>query len=156
MILTMGQFKNKKTWFVSAAAVFVTVMLYDWYIHGTCLKDLYAQTKNLWRSDEEMKALAMWCPIYHGIISILIAMFYASWRSNQKMGAVRSANCPYKKSILGFGLWIGLFTGTIAAAGYIWMPIPAELAQAWFIAEVAKGLILGAVLSFVHNRYEAA
>ena len=156
-MLCMGDCKNKKTWFVSAAALFVATMAYDWYIHGTCLKELYEQTKRLWRPEAEMQAIAtMWCPIYHGILAILIAMFYGAWRNNQKMGAVGSANCPYKKSILGFGLWIGLFTGTIAAAGYIWMPIPAELAQAWFVAEVAKGVLIGIILNFVHSRYEVA
>jgi hypothetical protein len=152
----MGVIKSKKTWVVSAAALFVFTMAFDFYVHGRLLTDLYAQTSKLWRSDAEMKSMSMYCVLFHASIAVLIAMFYACWRENQTFGKVGSAKCPYRKSIMGFGLWIGLFMGALAAAAYIWMPISAELARMWFLAALVKGLLMGIVLNFVHTRYEAA
>ena len=151
----MGEYRKSKGWLISALAAFVVCMGYDMYIHGTCLKEIYEQTPKLWRSEAEMQALAPWCFAYHAVIAVLIAMFYHAWRENQTMGKAGSANCSYKKSVLGFGLWIGLFTGTIAAAAYIWMPISAKLAQMWFLAELGKGVLVSIALTFVYNRYEA-
>lgn len=152
----MGAIRSKKTWVVSALGVFIVTMAYDYYVHGQLLADLYKEFARVWRPEAEMEKMQMWCVLYHTVLAVLISMFYACWRENQSFGKVGSDRCPYKKSVFGFGLWLGLFTGTIAAAGYIWLPISAKLAQMWFLADLIKGLILGAVLNFVHTRYEAA
>lgn len=152
----MGACKSSRTWVVSALGVFVVSMAFDWYVHGHMLADLYNEFARVWRPKAQMEAMSMYCVLSHVVLSVLIAMFYACWRENQSMGKVGSDRCPYRKSVLGFGLWIGLFTGVIAASGYIYLPISAELAQMWFLAAVVKGLLLGIVLNFVHTRYEAA
>ena len=151
----MGEFRKSKGWLISALAVFVVTMGYDYYIHHVCMKDIYAATAKLWRNPAEMAAMFPWVIAYHAILAVLVAMFYHAWRENQTMGKITTASCPYRKSMLGFGVWIGLFTGVIAAASYIWIPIPAELAKYWFAAELLKGILVSIALTFVYNRYEA-
>jgi len=48
-------FKNPKFW-VSVAAVFVFVMVFDFFFHGYFLDSTYQATSRLWRSDAEMQS----------------------------------------------------------------------------------------------------
>ncbi len=149
----MSECNFSKGWLISAIAVFLFTMGFDWYVHGHMLMDMYKQTASVWRPEGEMQALSHWCFIRHAIVAALLAGAYGCWRDNQSMGKVGSEKCPYKKSMLGFGLWVGLLLGVTEAGSYVYLPIPAKLAQMWFAAELIKGLGIGIVLNFVHIKF---
>ena len=53
------------------------------------------------------------------------------------------------KKSLCFGVILGALLGTLSASAYLWMPISAELAIKWFIAGLAEGIVISAVLSSI-------
>ena len=49
-----------KRFIIAFIAAYVFVFVWGWLLNGVFLKDVYAQTPNLWRSQSEMMTLFHW------------------------------------------------------------------------------------------------
>lgn len=142
---------NYSKYLTSAALVFVWILALGWLVHGKLLMAQYAATASLWRTPEEMQALLPYHLLRLATLSLVFSVIYHCWRSRITIGAVGSKDCPHRKSF-GFGVLIGLFQGINAAAGYIYMPIPATLALAWLADQVLLWVSAALILSLYSTR----
>lgn len=130
---------NKQRYVISVLATFVFVFLYDFLVHGFLLKDFYAQTAQLWRSEEEYKMPVMLMSEF-GFSAVLAYIFTLNYEGKGIGEGVR------------FGLCIGMLLGAIEIGKYSYMPVPIILMLSWVLAALLTGLGSGVVLSLVYRR----
>ena len=127
---------NKKVW-IGFVAVFVTLEVLDFLIHGVILAPTYASLQSLWRPN--MNDL-MW--VMH-IVSIIGSFFFAFIFSKGYEGKGLTEGLRY-------GLYIGLWMSTGFAYGtYAMIAIPYSLALQWFLYGIVEYVIAGGVLAMV-------
>src|SRR5882757_3896606 len=105
-----------KRFLLAFIAAYVFLFLWGWLLNGVFLKDVYAQTPNLWRSQSEMMSLFHWIITGQALIVFSFVMIYAT-------------------SFAGGGVMAGIRLGVlleIAAIGmrlgfYAVQPIPEKL-----------------------------
>ena len=130
---------NKKRYVISLFVVFVFVFLYEFLVHWFLLKDVYTQTAQLWRPEEEMNMFFMF--ISQLGFSAVIAYIFTLHYEDKGIGEG-----------IRFGLCMGLLLGSIDIATYAYMPIPMVLTLSWVLASLLKGLGSGVVVSLVYKR----
>ena len=59
-------------------AAYVFLFLWGWLLNGVFLKDVYAQTPNLWRSQSEMMSLFHWIIIGQALVVFSLVTIYAT------------------------------------------------------------------------------
>src|SRR4051812_5954563 len=127
----------KKQCIISAVAVFIFMYLYEMVLHGMLLKGMYEETSTVWRMKEDMGILMPWTILYYILMSLLSAAIYGCCVGKNKAACDAGAmpegkkQCP-KKEAVTFGLTLGLFLGLVRASFSPYLPIPLELAVAWF------------------------
>jgi hypothetical protein len=126
---------NKKVW-PGFMAVFVTLEVLDFVVHGLILSSTYASI-SVWRPDMATK---MW--ITH-LVTLIGAFFFAFIFSK-----------GYENKGIGEGLRYGLYIGIWMSVGmaygtYSMIAIPYSLALEWFIFGVIEYMIAGVVLAMV-------
>jgi hypothetical protein len=136
---------------ISVIAVFAFLFVYDWLVHGVLLMDMYRQTAALWRPEADMKGMLPLCILYHLLLAGVLTCMFGKYRNYEASTCSTGKPDDAKKCHRGrgicFGTHIGIILGLVHASGYIWMPIPAALAGAWFAAGVLQGIGAGLVLS---------
>lgn len=130
---------NKQRYVISVLVTFVFVFLYDFLVHGFLLKDIYVQTKELWRPEEEYKMFVM-IMSQLGFSAMLAYIFTLNYEGKGIGEGIR------------FGLYIGMLLGVIEIGKYSYMPIPMVLMLSWVLAALLIGLGSGVVLSLVYKR----
>jgi hypothetical protein len=130
---------NKKRYVISLFVVFVFVFLYEFLVHWFLLKDIYTQTAQLWRPEEEMNMFFMFMSQL-GFSAVIAYIFTLHYEDKGIGEGIR------------FGLCIGLLLGSIDIATYAYMPIPMVLTLSWVLASLLKGLGSGVVVSLVYKR----
>lgn len=144
-----------KTCLISVVAVFAFLFGYDWLVHGQLLKADYEATASLWRSQEEMQKMFVWCIAYHAALAIVLTCWFKKVRAchaackTECSTEAATTCCPIKSGGLCFGMKVGLLLGITHASSYIWLPIPAALAIKWFIASLVQGMGAGVVLGML-------
>jgi hypothetical protein len=109
-------------------------------LNGVFLKDIYAQTPNLWRSQSEMMILFHWIIIGQALVIFAFVMIYASGFAG---GGV----------IAGFRLGILL---EIAAIGmrmgfYAVQPLPGKLVIYGSMSRLIEMIITGATVGAIYK-----
>ncbi len=138
-------------WLLSAVALTVYSIAYDWLVHGSLLLDFYGKTPaHLWRTPEEMGTLFPFCFVLPLILALVISTGYR--KLHKKMMKQQQTGCGgvTRKSI-GYGLWTGMLIGAVEAKSYLYMPIPGSVAAVWFAVETLKGIGTGLVLAAVYQ-----
>src|SRR5438045_8949152 len=67
-----------KRFVVAFLAVYIFIFFWGWLLNGVLLKDIYAQTSTLWRSQREMMSLFHWIIIGQALVVFAFVSFYAS------------------------------------------------------------------------------
>src|SRR6266699_3373256 len=67
-----------KRFILAFIAAYIFIFLWGWLLNGVLLKDIYAQTPNLWRSQSEMMSLFHWIIIGQALVVFAFVMIYAS------------------------------------------------------------------------------
>jgi hypothetical protein len=118
-------------------AVFITLEVLDFLVHGLLLKSTYESLSALWRPDMMSK---MW--VIH-LVTLIGSFFFAFIFSK-----------GYENKGIGEGLRYGFYIGVWMSVGmaygtYSMIAIPYSLALQWFIYGVIEYVIAGAVLAMV-------
>src|SRR2546427_12492058 len=66
-----------KRFIIAFIAAYVFMFLWGWQLNGVLLKDVYAETPNLWRSQSEMMSLFHWIIIGQALVIFAFVMIYA-------------------------------------------------------------------------------
>src|SRR5947207_15663390 len=67
-----------KRFILAFIAAYIFIFFWGWLLNGVFLKDVYAQTPNLWRPQSEMMSLFHWIIIGQALIVFAFVMIYAS------------------------------------------------------------------------------
>ncbi len=134
---------------IPVIALFIFLSAYNTLVHGHLLMDEYKATAALWRTPEEMNALAPWWMGYYALLSAVLACWFKKSKSAfscAKTPEEAASRCPIKSGGCCFGLKLGLLMGLLMASSYLYMPIPSSLAIKWFFTGLFEGLGAGMVL----------
>ena len=67
-----------KRFILAFIAAYIFIFFWGWLLNGVFLKDVYAQTPNLWRPQSEMMSLFHWIIIGQALIVFAFVMIYAN------------------------------------------------------------------------------
>jgi len=67
-----------KRFILAFIAAYIFLFVWGWLLNGVLLKDVYAETPNLWRSQSEMAGLFHWIIIGQALVVFSFVMIYAS------------------------------------------------------------------------------
>lgn len=141
MIGTMLQGLNIKKFILATLAVFATVWVTDFIIHGVLMKDAYMASASVWRSPEEMKKYFPWMLLGQFLIAKGFTFIFAK---------------GYEGKGIAEGLRFGLFVWPLVFGGiliqYVVYPLPCAVACPWLVTSLVQLLMMGAVASLVYKR----
>ena len=121
-------------------AAYVFIFFWGWLLNGVLLKDIYAETPNLWRSQSEMMALFHWIIIGQALIVLAFVMIYASGFAGG--GVAAGIRLGVLLEIAGIGMRVGF---------YAVQPIPGKLTVYWSIGGLIEMIIVGAMVGAIYR-----
>src|ERR1700746_3218537 len=105
-----------KRFIIAFIAAYIFLFVWGWLLNGVLLKDIYAETPNLWRSQSEMASLFHWIIIGQALIVFSFVMIYASGFAGG--GIMAGIRLGLLLEIAGIGMRLGFYAG---------QPIPGKL-----------------------------
>lgn len=130
---------NKRT-ILTTISGFIFLNIYGYYIHGIHLADTYAlMAEATYRPEAEFLDMFLWVMGAYALMAIAMVV-------------IRQNNWGCPKDGLKFGLWMGLFMGSINLINYTVYPWPFELMYSTFTADIFMGGFTGLVMAFVHGK----
>lgn len=130
---------NMKRFLIAGICAFIFVFLYEFLTHGFLMMDLYQQTSEVWRPQEESNmAIMMLSQLLFGFA---VAFFYP-------IVGLDDENC--KKGI-PFGIGLGLVMAAPQIATHCYLPIPITISLCWALIEFVKGLATVFIVSKIYN-----
>ena len=134
---------NPKRLILAIVAVFVGIFITDFLIHEVWLKQNYAATASLWRSEEEMKAHFGWLLFGQFLIAVTFTMLWAKGFA-QTHNHIRCA-CIY-------GFLMALFAQAgMSFIQYAVQPLPGVIPVKWFVSGIIQGVLLGILVFLVYK-----
>ncbi|HEY4839228.1 MAG TPA: hypothetical protein VIH72_11505 [Candidatus Acidoferrales bacterium] len=132
---------------IATAAGFVLQMATNYLLHGVILMNSYADTAELWRTDDGM-AQRRWILFVGTFIFVLGAVLI------YQRGAER-------KSPVGQGIRFGILLALVSTVPaslfeYVTTPMPHRLAFHWIIGEGVQCLLLGLLTAFICQPKDSA
>ena len=118
---------------VATVAVYILWSIIDFLVHGILLQSAYQETLHLWRSEDQMHALLMsGVTLFFGFSVVLAYGCFVAPKSVQ--------------TGLKFGAALGVGVGALTGLGsFSYMPIPLQLAAAWFAVNFVKLTLAGMI-----------
>src|SRR2546423_396218 len=119
---------------------YVFIFAWGWLLNGVFLKDVYAETPNLWRSQSEMMSL------FHWIITgqaLLVFAFVAIYASGFAGGGVISG--------IRLGILLEIAAIGMRLAIYAVQPFPAKLIIYGSISGLIEMIIVGAIVGAIYK-----
>ena len=127
----------KKRMMIAVVAVFVTLSILDFLLHGLLLGPIYMATASLWRPMAEMNRPLM--SLVTLVFSACFVGIYGFLIEPKSLGAG-----------LRFGALFGLAAGMSMGFGsYCVMPIPLTLAVGWFLGSWVEAVVAGALVGMI-------
>ena len=132
---------NKSRFLLSVLIGFVFVFIFEFVFHGVLLGDMYEQTADIWRTEEEMQSFFHWALLSQLVFVVALAFIFT--RNYEAKGIGEGAR---------FGLMFGAFVGVLQFGMYPYLPIPFILAVLWCVGAVLEMVGLGVVFSLLYKK----
>ncbi len=132
---------NVKRYIAAVIALFLFLFVFESFIHGVILIDIYNQTPNVWRVQAEMIS---YLPFNYSVMGLITLWLVFIFTRLFKEGG-------WKKG-LEFGLYFGMLSAIQAAAAYYYLPISSCLAAMWFIFYLIEGLLGGLLIGAIYKK----
>ena len=129
-----------KRFILAFIAAYVFIFVWGWLLNGVFLKDVYAQTPNLWRSQSEMMGLFHWILIGQALIVFSFVMIYASGFAGG--GVIAGIRLGILLEIAAIGMRLGF---------YAVQPIPGKLVLYGGAGGLIEMIIVGAIVGAIYK-----
>ena len=129
-----------KRFILAFIAAYIFIFLWGWLLNGVLLKDIYAQTPNLWRSQSEMMSLFHWIIIGQALIVFAFIMIYASGFAGG--GVIAGIKLGVLVEIAAIGMRMGF---------YAVQPIPGKLILYGSVSGIIEMIIVGAIVGAIYK-----
>jgi hypothetical protein len=125
---------------IAFIAAYIFLFVWGWLLNGILLKDVYAETPNLWRSQTEMASLFHWIIIGQALVVFSFVMIYASGFAGG--GIIAGIRLGLLLEIAAIGMRLGL---------YAVQPIPGKLIVYGSIGGIIEMVIVGAMVGAIYK-----
>ena len=127
-----------KRFILAFLAAYIFLFVWGWLFNGVLLKDVYAETPNLWRSQSEMASLFHWIIIGQALVVFSFVMIYASGFAGG--GVIAGIQLGLLLEIAAIGMRLGF---------YAVQPIPGKLILYGSIGGLIEMVIVGAMVGAI-------
>lgn len=128
---------------MTAVAVFVTMAVLEFLVHGVLLKEAYQATASVWRPMEEMHGMMWLMWVIYLVNALVLPYIYVK--------GYEAGKSPIGQG-LRFGLEIGVLLSTGMSLGtYFMIPVPVSLAATWFVAGMIEYAVVGVVIGALYK-----
>jgi hypothetical protein len=135
-----------KRFIIAFIAAYIFLFVWGWLLNGVVLKDVYAETPNLWRSQSEMMSLFHWIIIGQALVVFAFVTIYASGFAGG--GVIAGIRLGILLEIAAIGMRLGF---------YAVQPIPGKLILYGSIGGLIEMIIVGAMVGAIYKpAYEKA
>jgi len=129
-----------KRFILAFVAAYIFLFVWGWLLNGVFLKDVYAQTPNLWRSQSEMMSLFHWIIIGQALVVFAFVMIYAAGFAGG--GVVAGIRLGVLLEIAAIGMRMGF---------YAVQPIPGKLILYGSVGGLIEMIIVGAIVGAIYK-----
>ena len=129
-----------KRFIVAFIAAYIFTFFWGWLLNGILLKDIYAETPNLWRSQSEMLSLFHWIVIGQALVIFAFVMIYASDLAGG--GVVAGIRLGILLEIAAIGMCLAI---------YAVQPFPGKLIVYGRISGLIEMIIVGAIVGAIYK-----
>jgi len=129
-----------KRFIVAFLAAYIFIFFWGWLLNGVLLKDVYAQTPNLWRSQSEMMSLFHWIIIGQALVVFAFVMIYASGFASG--GVIAGIRLGILLEIAAIGMRMGF---------YAVQPFPGNLIVYGSVGGLIEMIIVGAIVGAIYK-----
>ena len=130
-----------KRFIIAFIAAYIFLFVWGWLINGVLLKDIYAQTPNLWRTQTEMLSFFHWILIGQALIVFAFVMIYVSGFAGG--GVIAGIQLGILLEIAAIGMRMGV---------YAVQPFPGNLLIYASIGGLIEMVITGAIVGAIYKR----
>jgi hypothetical protein len=129
-----------KRFLLAFIAAYVFLFIWGWLLNGVFLKDVYAQTPNLWRTQSEMMSLFHWIIIGQALVVFSFVMIYATGFAGG--GVVAGIRLGVLLEIAAIGMRLGF---------YAVQPFPGKLVLYGSIGGLVEMIIVGTIVGAIYK-----
>src|SRR5947207_13732257 len=129
-----------KRFILAFIAAYIFIFFWGWLLNGVFLKDVYAETPNLWRPQSEMMSLFHWILLGQALIVFAFVMIYVSGFAGG--GVIAGVRLGILLEIAAIGMRLGF---------YAVQPIPGKLILYGSIGGLVEMVIVGAMVGAIYN-----
>jgi hypothetical protein len=133
-----------KRFILAFVAAYIFIFVWGWLLNGVLLKEIYAQTPNLWRPRAEMMSLFHWIIIGQALIVFAFIMIYASGFAAG--GVLAGIRLGVLLEIAAIGMRLGF---------YAVQPIPGKLIFYGSMSGIIEMIIVGAIVGAIYKPVSA-
>jgi hypothetical protein len=129
-----------KRFIIAFIAAYIFLFVWGWLLNGVLLKDIYAQTSNLWRTQTEMLSFFQWILIGQALIVFAFVMIYVTGFAGG--GVVAGIRLGILLEIAAIGMRMGV---------YAVQPFPGKLLIYASIGGLIEMIITGAIVGAIYK-----
>ena len=119
---------------------YIFIFVWGWLLNGVFLKEVYAETPNLWRPQSEMMSLFHWIILGQALIVFSFVMIYATGFAGG--GVIAGIRLGLLLEIAAIGMRLGF---------YAVQPIPGKLIFYGSISGIIEMVIVGAMVGTIYK-----
>ncbi|PYL07182.1 MAG: hypothetical protein DME33_11310 [Verrucomicrobia bacterium] len=129
-----------KKFILAFIAAYIFLFVWGWLLNGVLLKDVYAETPNLWRPQSEMMSLFHWILLGQALIVFAFVMIYVSGFAGG--GVIAGVRLGILLEIAAIGMRLGF---------YAVQPIPGKLILYGSMSGLIEMIIVGAIVGAIYK-----
>lgn len=121
-------------------AAYIFVFFWGWLLNGVLLKDVYAQTQNLWRPQSETMSLFHWIILGQALLVLAFVMIYASGFAGG--GVIAGIRLGIMLEIAAIGMRLVM---------YAVQPFPGKLIVYGSVSGLIEMIVTGAIVGAIYK-----
>ena len=129
-----------KKFILAFIAAYIFLFVWGWLLNGVLLKDVYAETPNLWRPQSEMMSLFHWILLGQALIVFAFVMIHVSGFAGG--GVIAGVRLGILLEIAAIGMRLGF---------YAVQPIPGKLILYGSMSGLIEMIIVGAIVGAIYK-----
>jgi hypothetical protein len=129
-----------KRFIIAFLAAYIFLFVWGWLVNGILLKDVYAETPNLWRPESEMMSLLHWIILGQALVVFSFVMIYATGFAGG--GVIAGIRLGLLLEIAAIGMRLAI---------YAVQPFPGKLIFYGSASGLIEMIIVGAIVGAIYK-----